>query len=427
MELLDRNIAPEFKQVDNIKIIEAEERILDNNIPLYFINTGTQDLVKIELLFKAGNWFEPKRLVASAVNSMLNEGTDKHNAEQIADGMDYYGAFFQTENGVDWSSATLYTLTKYLDNTLPLLKEILTESVFPEKELETYKQNKKLHLVVDNERVDFIARKKFNEVLFGENHPYGYYATADDFDNLQRADLLAFFKQFYTPANCKIIVSGKVTAETSDLINKYLGDNWNSALGVSTESNHAVETAPRKKHLIPKDNSIQSAIRMGKILFNKTHPDYMGMQVLNTVFGGYFGSRLMTNIREDKGYTYGIGSAVASNNNEGYFFITTEIGVDVCQDTLNEIYFELKRLRTELIPEEELQLVKNYILGTFLRSIDGPFELADKFKGIVTYGLGYDYYHKFINTIKTITSEELRDLANKHLQEDSMIEVVVGK
>lgn len=428
MEILNRSIPPAFKQVQHINIQEAKEHTLDNGIPLHFINSGTQDLVKIELLFRAGCWFEPKRLVSSAVCSMLNEGTQFHSAAEIADGMDFYGAFFQTENGADWSSVTLYSLTKYLEKTLPLLKEVITQSIFPEKELATYIQNRKLHLIVDNEKVDFVARKKFAELTFGSQHPYGYYAGSEDFDSLNQSDLIAFHKQFYTPGNCKIIASGRVTDDSIQLLNKYIGgSDWVSQVEAGKAVNHKTETTQQRKQLIPKEESIQSGIRMGKLLFNKLHPDYCGMQVLNTVLGGYFGSRLMTNIREDKGYTYGIGSAVVSNNKEGYFFITTETGVDVCPKAIDEIYFELKRLRTDLIPEEELQLVKNYILGTFLRSIDGPFELADKLKGIVTYDLGYEYYSNFINTIRTITAENLHILANKYLQEDSIIELVVGK
>ncbi len=428
METLNRSLPPAFKQVQHMDIIEAAEHKLDNNIPLYVINSGTQDLVKIEMLFRAGCWYESKRLVSSAVNSMLNEGTQLHSADEIANGMDYYGAFFHTENGADWSSVTVYTLTKYLEQTLPLLKEILTQSIFPQKELETYIQNKKLHLIVDNERVDFVARKKFAELIFGTEHPYGYYATSQDYDNLNQSDLITFYKQFYTADNCKVIASGKVSDEVIQQLNKYIGaKDWTSNSKIESAGIFNSQSTKQKKQLISKEDSIQSAIRIGKILFNKLHPDYFGMQILNTVLGGYFGSRLMANIREDKGYTYGIGSAVASNNQEGYFFITTETGVDVCQKAIDEIYFELKRLRTELIPEEELQLVKNYILGTFLRSVDGPFELADKLKGIVTYDLSYEYYTNFINTIKTITAETLRVLANKYLQEESMTELVVGK
>jgi zinc protease len=427
MEKLNRINAPAFKQVENLIVAEAFEKTLDNGIPLYIVDAGTQDLVKIEVLFKAGTFNEPKRLIAAAVNSLLGEGTSLRSAENMADELDSYGAFFQAENGSDWSSASLYSLTKHLEHTLPLLKEILKNSVFPEKELGTYIQNQKQHLAVNNQRVDFIARKKFSEALFGASHPYGYYAEEADLDALERNDLVNYFKTWYTSGNCKIIVSGKVEDQAVQLINRFLGCDKFSSVALPTPFVSPTESNKVKKWHVAKEDTIQSAIRIGKLMVNKVHPDYMGLQVLNTVLGGYFGSRLMTNIREDKGYTYGIGSAVASNLEAGYFFISTETGSEVCKNVLHEIYYEMNRLREDLIPEEELALVKNYMLGTFLRSIDGPFELANKFKGILTYGLGYDYYHKFIETIKSITPEKLRTLATIYFQEDSMLELVVGK
>jgi predicted Zn-dependent peptidase len=179
--------------------------------------------------------------------------------------------------------------------------------------------------------------------------------------------------------------------------------------------------------LILKEVALQSAIRSGIVTFNKTHQDFLALQVLNTVFGGYFGSRLMSNIREDKGYTYGIGSGLVSLQNSGYFFISTEVGVDVCSDAIREIYYEMERLKQELITEDELRLVKNYLLGTFLRSVDGPFAMAERFKGIMTYNLGYDYFTRYIATIKSVSASQLRDLANNYFDKNSMIELVVGK
>ena len=180
-------------------------------------------------------------------------------------------------------------------------------------------------------------------------------------------------------------------------------------------------------HYIERDNAIQSAIRIGRPMFNKTHPDYAGMQVLNTILGGYFGSRLMKNIREDKGFTYGIGSAAVSLLNEGYFFIASEVGAEVCEEALVEVYKEMEILCREPVPDEELQMVKNYMLGSFLKSIDGAFNLADRWKGIMFYNLGYDYYNRFINTVSAISSAEVMMLAQKYLSREDMCELVVGK
>jgi predicted Zn-dependent peptidase len=159
----------------------------------------------------------------------------------------------------------------------------------------------------------------------------------------------------------------------------------------------------------------------------KTHKDFHSLTVLNTILGGYFGSRLMTNIREDKGYTYGIGSGMIPLKKAGYFFISTEVGVEVCNKAIDEIYIEINRLRNESISEKELILVKNYMIGSFLRSIDGPFALANRFKSIMEYDLDYSYYDDYISTIKNIKASDLLNLANKYLDPNSMTEVVAGK
>ena len=437
---VNRKTPPGFKTVQTIEFIEAVENPLNNGMPLYLIDAGTQDLVSIELIFPAGLWHHSSPLLASTVNAMLNEGTSKYSSAEIAEKIDYYGAFLEMESGKDFAYISLYTLNKHLKNTLPLLGEVIKNSIFPERELEIYLQNRKQKFIVNNEKVGFVASKKFNEILFGNDHPYGHNVTLNDFEQLKRKDIVDFYDQFYKLDACRVIAAGRIPGNLIGLMNKHFGSSnrlkvvaetsvgspGTQCLGVGQEDIER-SLGPEGKHFIEKKDALQSAIRIGKKLFNKKHPDYMGMLILNTVLGGYFGSRLMANIREDKGYTYGIYSAVVSLQNSGCFFISTEVGVHVCNKAIDEIYGELKRLREELIPEEELTLVKNYMLGALLRSIDGPFALADKFKGIMEYGLDYGYYTMFIDTIKEITSVKLIDLANKYLQQEDMYQVVVGK
>lgn len=427
MQTLDRKKLPAFKTVEKIEMIKASEQRLRNNIPVYSVNAGTQDLIKIEFLFSAGMYQQSMPLQAATVNSLLEEGTSKLTAAQIADQVDYYGAFLETGVAQDNASVILYTLNKHLKSTLPVVEQIIKDSVFPEHELDTHIRNKKQKFYVNNQKVATLARKRFSELLFGSKHPYGINVTETDFDAINRTHLNQFYATHYRSNNCKIILAGKVDDTVIKLLDTHFGGNDWSATSALSIKTIPPDTTSDAKHLLFKEDALQSAIRIGKVLFNKTNPDFQPLLVLNTLFGGYFGSRLMSNIREDKGYTYGIGSGIASLQHSGYFFITTEVGVDVCGNALKEIYFELNRLREELVTEDELQLVKNYMLGTFLRSVDGPFALADRFKGIMEYDLGYDYFDRYIATIKDISASKLRDLANNYLGQDSLIELVVGK
>jgi zinc protease len=426
METVNRKIAPAFQTIEKIEFIKANEKKLDNNISVYSVNGGTQDLIKIEFLFAAGMFHQNKTLQAATVNAMLEEGTSNLSSAQIADLIDFYGAFLETNVGQDNASVTLYTLNKHLAATLPVIEKIIKDAQLAQNELDIHLSNKKQKFLVNKQKVANIARKRFVEILFGEKHPYGINVNEDDFEQVNRAELLQFYKTHYAANNCKIIISGKVIDGTFDLLNKYFGgDDWNTNNNAPLLKSLTENTKPVTE-IIAKKDALQSAIRIGKTLFNRTHSDYIPMQILNTTLGGYFGSRLMNNIREDKGYTYGIGSGIASLHHGGYFFISTEVGVDVCQSALNEIYFEIEKLQTEQIPNDELELVKNYMLGNFLRSVDGPFAMADRFKGIMEYGLDYSYFEKYIHTIKNTNAKQLQELANTYLQKSSLTELVVG-
>ena len=187
--MIDRTLAPAFRQVEHIHLIKAETVVLDNNIKLYVINGGDQELVRIELVFKNVNWNSAKPLQAYTVNSMLVEGTSKLNAQQIAERIDYYGAFLQVDYNYDYSTVVLYTLTKYLEATIPVVKDIVTDSVFAEAELQTFKTNQKQKLLVSLEKNDYLGRRLFNNTLFGDTI-YGYKTEVFDYDNLDRSQLL---------------------------------------------------------------------------------------------------------------------------------------------------------------------------------------------------------------------------------------------
>ena len=427
MQTIDRTVSPAFKTVEKIEMIQATEKKLRNNIPVYSINAGSQELIKVEFFFSAGMFQQIKPLQAATVNAMLEEGTLKMTAAQIADAVDYYGAFLEVGVSQDHASVVLYTLNKHLKSTLSVVEDVIKNATFPEDELDTHLTNKKQKFHVNNQKVATVARKRFTELIFGEKHPYGINVQEADFEKIKRTDLIDFYRSFYCSGNCKIVLAGKINDDVFSLLDEHFGDNDWSSVNSLEKNTVEIISCKEREQLIFKEDALQSAIRIGKVLFNKTHPDFQSLQILNTVYGGYFGSRLMSNIREDKGYTYGIGSGIASLQNSGYFFISTEVGVDVCKNAINEIYLEMDRLRNELIPADELQLVKNYLLGTFLRSVDGPFAMADRFKGILEYNLGYDYFDKYIATIKGISASQLRDLANTYFDKESMIELVVGK
>lgn len=424
---LNRKEAPAFKTIDTIAIQQARLQTLDNGIKVYSVSSGSQELTKIEFIFKAGMYYQDQTLVASAANNLLETGTKSYTANQISDGIDFYGSFFECAVDQDYATLALFSLNKYLDESLHFVEEIIKYPTFPKDEFDIYLSNKKQKHLVNSQKVNVLARRRFTELVFGEDHPYGRDVKTEDFERLTLEQVKAFYRSHYHSSNCTIVASGKLPDNLAETLNRFFGqDTWGELQPVEKAVIAPARTAERV-HFIEKADAIQSAVRVGRVLFNKKDPHYFKFQVLNTILGGYFGSRLMANIREDKGYTYGIGSGLASLVNAGYFYISTEVGADVTKNTLEEIYKEIKLLREELVDAEELETVRNYVLGQFLRSVDGPYALADKFKAIWEFGLDYGYFDRYFEAVKTVTPEEIRDLAKAYLQEKDLIELVVGK
>jgi len=423
--MLNRTIAPAFRQVNDINFIKPTANNLANGIPVYTINAGETELVRIEFIFENVNWDVRQPLQAVAVNGLINNGTKTLSAKEIAEKIDYYGAFLQTDYSADHTTITLYSLTKHLPSVLPIVWSILNESVFPQHELDIYKQTQKQKLQVSLQKNDYLARKTFAHAIFG-NTAYGSDINLADYDQLQQQDLLVYYKAAFQPKNCTVVVAGKFVNEDFKVLDQVFGGQWNNAAEFSKIS-FQFPVSKGEDLYIEKPEALQSAIRMGNLSINRTHEDFPALQILNCVFGGYFGSRLMANIREDKGYTYGIGSGIASLKHAGYLFLATEVGADVCANALTEIEKEINLLRTDLIGDEELGLVRNYMLGSLLGSLENAFSHADKFKNIYFAGLGYDYYDNYIQTVKNITAEELKVIANRYLDWNAMTRVVVGK
>jgi zinc protease len=430
-DILKRSISPEITKFNpdlfGIESLLPYKTIFPNGIPCYQINKGTQELVKIEFLFEAGTFYQKVKFSAFSTLQLLTEGTQSYTSQQISQTFDFYGAYIEKEIDRDFATISVYCLNKYLDKIIPIVEEIIKYPIFPTSELEIFKQKQKSQLTINNEKVNYVARTKFTEILFGAAHPYGAIAEISDVETITEDSIKDFHKDFLISKRCKILISGNIESNCMILLEKYFGNtNWGSNQ-LSDQQYYKPKINSDFKNYIKKDNAVQSAIRIGKVMFNFNNPDYFKFQLLNTILGGYFGSRLMKNIREDKGYTYGIGSAILPLKHSGYFFITSEVGKDFTEKTIHEIYYEIELLTREFVGKEELNLVKNYKYGEFIRSIDGPFAIAEAIKPLILYGLDFDYYSKYLKSIELTTAEELYNIANKYFTGNNFIELIVGE
>lgn len=407
----------------NLQLKPFEKWVLKNGVEVYTVNAGAEDVMSIEWIFFAGNAWEKQNLVAASTNFLLKNGTSKHNAFQINEHFDYYGSYLNRACYNETSTITLHTLTRYVGELLPMVRELITDSQMPQDELDIYRQNMKQRLKVNLQKSDFVASRLIDVYLFGEQHPYGKFSRNEDFDALQRETLLEHYRQYYQNGHLIMFVAGKLPSNLEQLLNEQFGD-----LPVTKRDvpQHIVQPATEKHYRVINDeNGVQGSIRMARPFPNRHHPDFTKTQVLNAVFGGFFGSRLMLNIREDKGYTYGIHSYLINHVQTSAWMIGTEAGRDVSEATIEEVKKEMKFLRDEPVDAEELLLVKNYMIGGLLGELDGPFQIIGRWKNIVLQNLPLDYFQQSVQTIKSVTAEELQELAQKYLHPEEFYELIV--
>lgn len=419
--ILDRTHTPELKPISKIAFVNPICLPLGGKRKLFWMKQVPDETVRVEIYFDAGA-IRGEKTIAGITNALLFSGTATKSSREIHEELDQLGAYIDQEVAQEKASVSVYCLRKNVKEVLHLVHHAILEATFPQQELEDVLREKKQKLLVSMEKVGFLARQQFQKQLFHGEENYARFSEPKDFDSIDQALLKEFHAKHYLKGLHSVVVVGNLDQDVIELMQE-LFTPW----AQEKEENYVRELNPKKGQLvIPKKGAIQTAIRMGIPLFNKKHPDFIDFQVLQTILGDYFGSRLMSNIREDKGFTYGIGCALAEMNELGYFIIVTEVACEVAEATLKEIKFELERLQNELVDEKELSLVKNYLLGQMLKSADGPNAMMDLFIGVERHGLDLDFYQTYMTKVQAITQERLQELAKKYLDWSNFIRIEVG-
>ena len=427
--MLDRTIAPPIKDARefDVQLPLYRKQVLSNGVEVYAVDLGNEDALMIAWIFDAGNSHEDQQGIAAAVSALLKNGTTKRSAFNINEHFEYYGAYLSRASHHETADVTLHCLSKHVSELLPVVAEILSDSVFPEEELAIYKKNGQQRLQVNLKKSEFVAGRLIEAYLYGPEHPYGKYSRLEDFQALERDALTAFYQQHYAKGACRMIVAGRLPATLPEQLEQYFGKlPLHAPVATDPSKLPLIKPAVQKKYDIINDaDGVQGSIRIARNFPNRHHPDFQKVQVLNNVFGGFFGSRLMTNIREDKGYTYGIYSYLLNNRQESALLISTEAGKEVTRATIEEVYKEMELLREEPVDEEELAMARNFTIGTILGDLDGPFQVASRWKNLLLNGLDERYFYESIRIVKTITPEELQELAKKYLDPAAFYELVV--
>ena len=424
MNTLQR-IQPPVFPIEKLVIPEVKSLTLNNRVPVYLIEAGTEEIMRLEFIFRAGQVKEHIPMLASTTNMMLSEGSQNYSSEELTRLLDYHGVFMNLSADKDLAGIVLFFPGKHIKKVLELSEEILLQPVFPEPELNSLMKKRLSWYMVNREKVSNLASDQFFESVLGKSHPYGRQVYEPDFGHMNPAIIKDFHSNYYTTDNMAVIVSGKIHPATIELLNHHFGE-------IISKETHTADTGVIlkgegiKKVHTDKPGAIQTAIRIGSSTINKRHPDYPGLKILNCVLGGYFGSRLMKNIREQKGYTYGVNSSLSSLDLTGYKVISTEVSQKNCRETIEEIYNEIRILQRVPVENEEMEVVRNYMSGEMLRMFDGPFALAESFKSVWEFGLNNDYYYNFAEKIEKIDPDEIINLARTYYNIDELYQVTVG-
>lgn len=419
--MLDRTIAPPFNRSTSFELIQPRKKVLNGGAETYFVLGGTQDVSKLEIIFPAGRWTEKAWGAAYFTSNLLSKGTKKKSSFEIAHLLDLYGAHLEIHAALDHVSVSLYILNKNFEAAITLFLELLTESIFPQEEFELMKSIYLQNLKVNYEKTSFQASKLVRKSLFGENHPYGKELEEADVDKLDRESLLKHYTEHFRQAT--IFVSGKISEKNQEFIERTFAPFEYNSIQRKDFINHDLKY-PRQ--VVAKEGSVQSSIRLAKKSISKTHTDFSDALFLNHILGGYFGSRLMKNIREDKGLSYGISSSLHALKNDGYLVIGADVNNENVSLTFDEVAKELKRLRTEKIDEEELDIARNHFIGSLQLEITTSFAHADKIKNIILFNLSPQYYQDMIFRVDRVSAEDMLQVANKYFHEDGFAEIAVG-
>ncbi len=419
MKTIPETIIPKCVELPPVEVVT-----LPNGLDVHMICAEGQNVVRVSLVYTAGSSLQAKPFAASSTLNLLAEGSEHYSAHEIAEKLDFHGSYYEVNIDRDYAVATFCCLGKFFEPTLEMIGEIMLRPAFPDEEVAIYTRKRIQRLAVERSKPATKARELFSQALFGDDHPYGISSPEADYANLTRSDIADFHLRFYGARNCFAACS----MGTDPVQREALLDLLSQMPAGNGDVKPAFPVPHSDRHrFLPIDGAIQSAIRIGRLLFPRQHPDFAGMQVVATLLGGYFGSRLVQNLREERGYTYGVLAAMVNLRDAGYLAIATEVAAEVTGDAVAQIFAEMERLKTEPVSEDELENVKRSMLGEVMRILDGPFGIVDVVVESIQTGANGDYINGFIREVEAMTPARIMELARKYLDREDFTTVIVGK
>lgn len=421
------NTAPKLKLASELKVRPLINYIDEPGLQLYCVTDSSLPICKIEFFFPAGTIYERNNLESMFTATMLDEGTNTLNMDQISEYLESFGASLEKENAERYAILRLYCLSKHAKELVRFINELLLEVSFPEDRLD-YKRKQYIESHrLNNNKVSVVAYRNFKNDFFGSESRLGYLVSEQDYENINKDSLIDFYNDRYKNSRLLIIASGDINTTLVEELSKF---RLNSIQDDKINSDESIDikivSNGLHRQVEMKNKVVQSAIVSGLPWVSRHHEDFIVASVLNIILGGYFGSRLMHVIREQKGYTYGIHSVIKTIGSIAYLTIQTEVGKNYTEDTIQEIKDQIDLLSKGPVTEDELQRAKNYMAGLYLSQTDTAFKTSRLYNVMIIDKLIHQTIEdQYIKLLK-VSINDVQMVASKYLSSELLTTISAG-
>jgi predicted Zn-dependent peptidase len=427
-QTIDRTKAPETPPIPAYKMPPIRDTRLPNGLEVVVIEDQRFPLVTVRLSFQAGSKFDPKELpgLSSMVAGLLTQGTKTRSFREIGEELASMGGSLTANSSPDILTISGNVLAENTPKLLDLLADVTLNATFPENEVQLRKQNRKQALLAQHSQPAFLAREKFDELIFGD-HPYRYIApTMESIDHMDQKSLIEFRDSHLVPNNAVLVLLGKLPArsQTMNLVHEKFG-SWTERPAPAAPAKNYPDSK-RQLVLVDRPGSVQADIRIGELAVTRGDPEYFPLYVGNAILGGGASSRLFNDVREQKGFAYDVHSELDRRQDAGVALAVTQVRNDVLQPALEAMFDHLAKMGEAPVTASELSDAKNYLSGVFLISLETQSGVADQVDMMKSMGLPHDYLEKFTTHVRSVESDQIQAAAKKYFAPDKATIVVVG-
>ncbi len=422
---LDRSIPPRTKDFGHLQIQEPRLLRLDNGMRLTVIDRGPQQVNRLTMMWNGGSFDvdKPSSLILAA--NMLREGSKSRTSSEIAQLLDYNGAWLKSEVSSHHSSLVLHTLNSKFEAVLPAIVESVLYPSFPQKEFEINREKLACKCALDRKKVSFYSALESNRMIFGRNHPAARVDTPRQIRQTAVEELEELRASVFVTGGCELFLAGRITPQMEDYVNALFGGLPVSGKGMSQR---VIPIDPDRERfaLVQRPGSLQSAITFAIPTIKRTDPDYVDLRYAVMALGGYFGSRLMSNIRQEKGYTYGISAALLGNWECGVITISTQCDNRYVRDLIREVRKEISRMASDDFTPPELDRLKKFAMTQLASTLDSPFSTMDYYENMKLSRIPDDYFERQQLSLGSLTSDRIARLARQYIRPDELRTAVAG-